>query len=161
MLGIDITQILLHILNIVILFAGLYVILYSPVVKFMKKREDYYKEMDENANQKMADAETMKAQYQEKLDAVDSEIIDMKKSASAEITNMKDKAEQDAKLKANKIIEDARREAEEQKKNIVVGAKDSIVKMVEEAANKIVISGDVSQAYDMFLDDAERSKKNG
>ena len=161
MLGIDITQILLHILNIVILFTGLYIILYSPVVKFMKKREDYYKEMDENASKKLTEAESLRTQYQEKLDSVDSEIISMKKEASSEITKMKINAEQDAKKKANKIRDDARREAEEQKKNIVVGAKDTIVKMVEEATGKIVISGDVSQAYDMFLDDAERSSNNG
>ena len=40
-LGIDITQILLHMFNVVILFGGMYIILYSPVKKFMKQREEH------------------------------------------------------------------------------------------------------------------------
>ena len=42
-LGIDFAQIFLHLFNVVILFGGLYFILYSPVKKFMDKREEYYK----------------------------------------------------------------------------------------------------------------------
>ena len=43
-LNIDWQQILLHLLNFLILFAGLYFILYKPVKKFMKKRADGYAE---------------------------------------------------------------------------------------------------------------------
>ena len=39
-LNIDIQQILLHLLNFTILFAGLYFILYKPVRKFMDAREE-------------------------------------------------------------------------------------------------------------------------
>ena len=120
MLGIDFTQILLHILNVVILFTGLYVILYTPVVKFMKQREDYYKNLDEKTNTKLKEAEEMAAQYQEKLDGVEEEIAQQRKAAVAEMSSMKIQAEKDAKAKADKIINDARREAAEQKKNIVV-----------------------------------------
>jgi F-type H+-transporting ATPase subunit b len=48
-LNIDIQQILLHLLNFTILFGILYFLLYSPVKKFMEKREQYYKDMDAEA----------------------------------------------------------------------------------------------------------------
>ena len=38
-LNIDWQQILLHVLNFVILFGGLYFLLYKPVKNFMAKRE--------------------------------------------------------------------------------------------------------------------------
>ena len=37
-LNIDFQQILLHMLNIVLLFGGLYLLLYKPVKKFMDER---------------------------------------------------------------------------------------------------------------------------
>ena len=161
MLGIDITQILLHLFNVAILFTGLYILLYSPVKKFMKQREDYYKGLDDSANTKLAEAEEMKNQYAEKLKEVDQEIAGKKKQASREISAMKEQAEIEAKAKADKIITNAHREAESQKKNIVAGARDTIVSMVEDATKKVVLTGDMSEAYDMFLDEAERSTDNG
>ena len=45
-LNINWQQILLHLFNFAILFAGLYFLLYKPVKKFMEKREKYYKGID-------------------------------------------------------------------------------------------------------------------
>ena len=156
-LGIDFTQIFLHLLNVVILFTGLYIILYSPVKKFMQAREDHYKKMDDDANEKLANAEQMKAEYSEKLEKVEEEISEKKRTASLEISQMKDKAEMEAKQKADKIIEEAKSEAESKKNNIVSDAKDDIAKMVEDATRKVILTSNVSEAYDLFLDDAERS----
>ena len=67
MLGIDIQQILLHLLNFVILFTGLYVLLYGPVKKFMDSRIEEYKKQDGsvgtrfNARDKTVDAIKRKA----------------------------------------------------------------------------------------------------
>ena len=47
-LGIDFTQILLHFFNVIILFVGLYILLYAPVKAFMQKRSDYYADLEKN-----------------------------------------------------------------------------------------------------------------
>ena len=66
-LGIDFVQILLHLFNAVILFAGLYILLYAPVVKFMDKRADQIRDLTEGAvNAEMA-AKKKVAEYDEKL----------------------------------------------------------------------------------------------
>ena len=57
MLGIDIQQILLHLLNFVILFTGLYVLLYGPVKKFMDSRIEEYKKQDDEAEDKAQSAD--------------------------------------------------------------------------------------------------------
>ena len=110
-LGIDITQILLHMFNVVILFGGMYIILYSPVKKFMKQREEHYKQIDESAQQKLAEAEEKNAEYEEKLKNVEAEISQQKKKASMDIATMRSNAEAEAKDAASKIIEDAKKDA--------------------------------------------------
>ncbi|MBR6404421.1 MAG: ATP synthase F0 subunit B [Eubacterium sp.] len=156
-LGIDFTQILLHMFNVVILFAGMYVILYSPVKKFMQQREEHYKELDESAQNKLAEAEEKNAEYEEKLKNAESEISQQKKKASMDIAAMRSSAEAEARSAANKIIEEAKKDAENQRKAIVESAKKEITEMVEEATRKVVLVENTDEAYDMFLNIAERS----
>lgn len=49
-LNIDWQQILLHLFNFLILFGGLYLLLYRPVKAFMDKRTAYYADMDAEAS---------------------------------------------------------------------------------------------------------------
>ena len=156
-LGIDFTQIFLHMFNVVLLFGGLYIILYAPVKKIMQDRENHYKEMDESAKNKLAEAEQKNAEYEEKLKNVEAEISQQKKKASLDIANMRSNAEAEARDAAGKILEDAKRDAENQRKAIVASAKKDITEMVEEATRKVVLTSNTSEAYDMFLDNAERS----
>lgn len=156
-LGIDFTQIFLHMFNVVLLFGGLYIILYAPVKKIMQDRENHYKEMDESAKNKLAEAEQKNAEYEEKLKNVEVEISQQKKKASLDIANMRSNAEAEARDAAGKILEDAKRDAENQRKAIVASAKKDITEMVEEATRKVVLTSNTSEAYDMFLDNAERS----
>ncbi len=66
-LNIDITQILLHLLNFTVLFAGLYFILYKPVRKIMNEREEHFKKLEEDANGKIEESEKAKEEYESKL----------------------------------------------------------------------------------------------
>ena len=66
-LNIDWQQILLHLFNFLILFGGLYLLLYRPVKAFMDKRTAYYADMDAEAKRKLADAERQKEQYRDHL----------------------------------------------------------------------------------------------
>ena len=46
-LNIDWQQILLHVFNFVILVGGLYFLLYNPIRKFIAKREEHYRKLDD------------------------------------------------------------------------------------------------------------------
>ena len=74
-LNIDIQQILLHFMNFAILFLVLYFVLYKPVKKFMAKREEYYAQMDKDAQENLSAAEATKA---------DKIIEDARKTSEAE-----------------------------------------------------------------------------
>ena len=104
-LNIDWQQILLHLLNFVILFTGLWFLLYKPVRSFMQKRKEHYEKMDADAEKKHAEAEEKRAVYEEKLAHAEDEIAEKRRLAE------KETAEYD---------ERKRRETDELAKNIVL-----------------------------------------
>lgn len=161
MLGIDIQQILLHLLNFVILFTGLYVLLYGPVKKFMDKRTEEYKKMDEDAEEKLANATNLEAEYKEKLNEAEATIADMKKKASVEIDGMRSSQSAAAKEEAAEIVAAARKAAEIEKAEILESAKGDITRIVEEAAAKMILTSETTDVYDAFLKSAERGAGNG
>ena len=106
-LGIDFAQIFLHLFNVVILFGGLYFLLYSPVKAFMKKREDYYKGLDEEANRKLSEADAKNAEYDEKIGQLDAELAAKREEAEKELQQMRHEKEQEAKALGADIIKKA------------------------------------------------------
>ena len=84
-LNIDWQQILLHLLNFVILFAGLWLLLYKPVRKFMNSRREHYEKMDADAEKKSAEAEEKRAEYEKKLAGADAEIDEKRSAARREL----------------------------------------------------------------------------
>ena len=77
-LNINFTQIFLHLLNFLILFAILYFLLYKPVKNFMAKREHTYRDMDDEARDNLKATEEAKAQYEAKMSEAEAEISQMK-----------------------------------------------------------------------------------
>ena len=154
MLGIDLTQILLHLFNTAILFAGLYFLLYKPVQKFMQKREEQYKAMDEAAAQKLAEAEKEEALYQEKLQTLEAEIEEKRQQQTAEMDQERENRMAEALAEAEKILDKARANAAEERSQILESVRGDITLMVEEAARKIVAEKSPSESFDAFLSEA-------
>ena len=160
-LNIDFQQILLHLANFAILFVGLYILLYKPVVDFMKKREEHYKELDDEAEGKLAEAVNKEKEYNDRLAACDEELSAMRKKAEDEINEERLESQKAAREKAERLLDDARAAAEAEKQGILKKAEREITDMVSAAAEKIMLSDDITKAYDEFLSDAERSAKHG
>ncbi|MBR5421545.1 MAG: ATP synthase F0 subunit B [Lachnospiraceae bacterium] len=160
-LGIDFVQILLHFFNVVILFGGLYVLLYAPVVKFMDKRTEEIKTQQERAGAAEKAAAEKQAEYEEKLAAAEEEIARKKKEAAKEIEELKKRQTADAKAEAKQILADARAQGERERKAIVSGAKEDIAAMIDEAAKKLLQEDEAGDPYENFVKEAERSRRDG
>jgi len=155
-LNIDFLQILLHLLNFTLLFAGLYFLLYKPVKQFMQKREEHYKEMQTAADDMLQNAQQSKAEYETKLREIDEEIAAKKRANAIEMEKVRREKTEAAVQEAAKILEDAKAEGRAVRDQIVSGARSQITEMVEEIARKTLISEDESTTFDAFLDAAER-----
>ena len=140
-LNIDITQILLHLLNFTVLFAGLYFILYKPVRKIMNEREEHFKKLEEDANGRIEESEKAKEEYESRLKNADSEINAKKEAAGKETF-----AERERIITAanDRIISEAQKE---------------IAEIVNEATEKIVLDSNLD-TYDEFLNAANKDKGN-
>lgn len=137
-LNIDWRQILLHLFNFIILAGGLYFLLYKPVKAFMKKREDYYAEMDASAKKALSDAEEEKKKYVDQLNGVKKEISDMKAAAVRDADMLaKDKIAAAEKEK-DRIISEAVAAAEAQKDKILLEATSEIEGIVSAAIDKTI-----------------------
>lgn len=157
-LNIDWQQILLHLFNFIILFAILYFLLYKPVKQFMDKRAEYYKNLDDEANAKLAESEKAKEEYEKRLANAEDEISAQKKKAYKEIEEANAALIKRAEKKAEKIVADARKNIEYDRAKMLKEAQTEITDMVASAAEKLVAQATTSQAFDQFLESAKRGE---
>ncbi|MCD8365055.1 MAG: ATP synthase F0 subunit B [Clostridiales bacterium] len=150
-LNIDIQQILLHLFNFAILLAGLYLLLYKPVKKFMNKRTEYYAQMDAQAKESLAEAEKMKASRAAQLDSVDDEIRKKRMDAAARIDEQTARMIEEAQSEADRILADAHDNADLERQKIVSSARQEVVDLAAELAGKMI-----RQSFEM----AEESDEN-
>ena len=157
-LNIDWQQILLHLLNFVVLFGILYFLLYKPVKQFMDSRTEYYKNLDDEAKKNLESSETAKAEYQNKLDDIEDEIIAKKEKARKELEKASATHKKQAEAEASKIIADARKSAERERVKMLKEVQNEISDMVTDATEKLVVNASTSDAFDQFLEAAQRSE---
>ena len=158
-LNIDWQQILLHLMNFVILFAILYFLLYKPVRNFIEKRKAAYTEMDDQANQAKAEAEELKAKYEEQLANIDAEILEKKQGATLAAEQQAKGIRQKAMEDAQEIISRAKQQAKAERERILDDAGNSIAEMAKDAAEKAIFKT-TSDAYDSFLDMVEEEQND-
>ena len=156
-LNIDWQQILLHWMNLVILVGGLYFILFKPVKAFMEKREAYFREKDEQAEAKLADARRIQAEYQAKLDAADEEIRQARIKAQQASQQAVEEQLAQAKAQAQQLLVHARTEAEHDREQILRSSQRELRKLATEATKKLAMEKD---PFDQFLDLAEEGAKH-
>ena len=138
-LNIDWQQILLHWMNLAILTGGLYFLLFKPVKQFMEKRDAYYRERDEEAAGKLAEAERIKAEYQAKLDAADEEIRQSRAKAQQAVQQSAEEQLSRVQTQAQQILTHARAEAEHL---------EDLARLWERNAQKYGAASDIRKARD-------------
>lgn len=158
-LNINFQQILLHMLNFTLLFCVLYFVLYSPVKKFMQKREDYYKELSQKAEEENSEAQKLKASYEEKLTACDEEIKDIKDKAYAELDKYREEQKKLAEKEAQEILTKAHANAHREKADILNSAGEEIRDTVSLAIEKLSLGENADDVYKSFLNSLENGDK--
>ncbi len=153
-LNIDWQQILLHLFNFGILTGGLYLLLYKPIKAFMDKRTAYYKDMEAAAQAKLAEAENVKEQYDEKLAGADEEIAVKKKETMAKANDEAEKQLQDAKAQAEKYMQNAREDMAREHDRILEESKKEVAELAVEATRKL-LAQTAKDPYESFLQNVD------
>ena len=143
-LNIDVQQILIHIFNLVLLFGGLYLLLYKSVKKFMDNRTEEYKKADSEASEKLARAEKAQELAEEKLAGVQAEISSMKAQAKSEAEIEAEDIIKQAKKEKERIIGNAEEAAVREKNRMINDAREELAELAIKAAEKVLMEKSVN-----------------
>ena len=160
-LNINFTQIFLHLLNFLILFAILYFLLYKPVKNFIENREKTYRDMDDKARDNLRESEETKLKYETRMAEAESEISQMKAKSRQEIEKNRDSQIQAAKDEAGRIIREAKEAAGREKEKIISEAQAEILDMVTDATEKLALKASAGEEFDQFLNAVDLAEERG
>ena len=159
MLGIDIVQILLHMLNLVILVGGLALLLYKPVVKFLDQRRDHFEAMEQRSIAANEENTRLQEAYAVRIRDAEAEIEALRLKAERESAAAAKGYIDAAKEKSAAIISAAEQAAETRRAQILDSAQTEIGELVLDATQKLLggtADEDRTRAlYDEFLRRAE------
>ena len=114
-LGLNWTTIVIHFVVFAILVVGLTFLVYKPVLKFVKKRQESIQQGLDEGQAMRAEGEAVKAEYEAKIQSSQQEADAMRAAAQAECARMKEQALSDAKRESEAILRQARQEAQQEK----------------------------------------------
>lgn len=158
-LNIDWQQILLHVFNFLILATGLSLLLFKPVRKFMREREEKYKKSAEEHAKRKEEIAELDRQREEKLAGLDGEMDAKRRELISRSEKEGKKIVTDAEERARAIIADGKTRAEQERAAYMAQASDEIAKMVVQSAEKLLVVGSTpendSALYDSYLKTAQ------
>ena len=150
-LNINLQQILLHWMNLAVLTGALYFLLYKPVKDFMDKRAAHYQELEEQAADKLAQAERLECQAKAKLEAADDEIHDERMRAQQAASDAAQEQLAQAEEQARHIIAKAEAEAVQSKERALRESQREMRELAAKAAKKLAAKPG-ADFFDQFLD---------
>ena len=138
-LNINFGQILLHMFNLVLLFGGLYLLLYKPVKKFMDGRTLKYAELDKTAQEKLAAAQAAEEEATKKLADADNKIAEQSAKSKLQAEKEAEEIIKKANEQKKKMLADAEEAALHEKARIISDAREEVALLAVKAAEKVLM----------------------
>lgn len=82
-LGLDLKDFLLHLFNFLLLVTIVGLLVYKPVIRFVRARKEGIEKQEKEHNEKMEEAEKTKSQYTDLIGSAEHDIAAKKKEAEA------------------------------------------------------------------------------
>ena len=144
-------------LNTVTMFLVLKRFLFKPVLKMIKDRQDEIDSMYEAADQAKASADTLQAEYQQKLAVAADTSERIVKEAMARGQSREEEIIRQANAEAAAIMDKAAADIAQEKKKAINDAKDEISGMAMAIAEKVVgrelKAEDQDKLFDEFVNE--------
>ena len=159
-LNIDWQQILLHVFNFIILATVLTFVLFKPVRKFMREREEKYKTAAEEHAKKKAEIAEMEEERKARIAGLDAELEAHRQQVLAQAETRGRQLVEQAEDEARGIIAESRKRSEEERAAYLAGAGGEIADMVVKSAEKLLVVGSSPESdralYDSYLKTADK-----
>ncbi|SHH78485.1 F-type H+-transporting ATPase subunit b [Sporobacter termitidis DSM 10068] len=132
------SDILIHIINILVLFVLLRVILFKPVTKFLAARTERIAGELKDAEAKNAEALEMKAAYEKRIETYEEEGHEIIRASQVKASEEATAIVKDARGQAEKIIADAHQRIAGEKAQAVAEARTEVALLATEIAARIL-----------------------
>ena len=146
MLSLDGWTLFFTVLNVIVLFVGLRLLLFKPVLKIISQREEMIKTQLKEAAAKEQQAVQLKNDYHEKLKDAGHKAEEIIAQAKSRAAREQSEAAVKAKEEAEKMLEKAREEIRTEQEQARKEVQADIAILAMEAARKIMKTGDVHDA---------------
>ena len=148
---------IITIINIAVLFFILRAILFKPVTKFMAERAKKIQDSIEQAEKDKAQAKTMLAQYEEHLNAAESEAKAIIQTAREHAKQEAEKIIAESRVSADAALASARKQIEAERRTAMSVFRKEAATLVVAASGRLVgreIKNEDSQHYaDMLIEE--------
>jgi F-type H+-transporting ATPase subunit b len=135
---INIWEIGLHVINTIILFIALRFLIYKPVVKFLRAREDRVNKQQEDAKEALRLAEEKRFQSEKLIDEAQNKASTLIKTSSEHARSHGEEIIKSAQLEADELKTRALKELDKEKKYALQSMKDDIVDLSVRIAAKVL-----------------------
>lgn len=124
--------------NLFILYCLVKKFLFKPVLKVLQQRQDEVDQLYSDANQAKAEAEAIRADYEQHLSSAREEASQLVRTATEQATRRGNEIVEEAQNQANTLLARAEAEINQEKKKAVNEVKDEISQMAVDIASKVV-----------------------
>ncbi|MGI6175754.1 MAG: F0F1 ATP synthase subunit B [Christensenellales bacterium] len=131
-------DIVIHIINIIVLYVLLRLLIYKPVRKYMLERSARIDNQMQEAGKAQQDAQTAKRQYQERLNAAQQDADETIRQSAQKAAQNADEIIKGAKMQADAILRDAHSRAEQDRLHTIKEMKEQITELSVDIAGKIL-----------------------
>ena len=143
----------LMIIAIFFLFLALSYFLFNPARKLLNSRKEKIQDELETAKKDMEDAQSLKAQYESKLQDIDKEAESILSDARKRALNNENQIIAQAKEEAAAILERARTEAELEKQKMSDDVKKEMILIASLMAGKVVSASIDTTVQNQLIDE--------
>jgi len=156
--GLQISDILYHILNILVLFWLLRLILYKPVSRFLSERTERIESELRDAESKQREALELKAQYEKVLESSEEKGQALIHESQAKASREAEIILADARDRADRMLQSAKAQIEDEKNKAVAEARSEVAQLAVQIAARIlrreVSAADNTAAVEGFFHEA-------
>ena len=131
-------DIVIHILNILVLYFLLRMILYKPVKAFMDKRTKAIQTDLQNADKQRADADKLKTEFEAKLASADDEVQKRLLDGTSKAGETSEAIVAQAKTQAVEILDKARKQVKDERGQMVSTLQNQISDMAISLSKEIL-----------------------
>ncbi len=132
------SEILIHIINIVVLFILLRVLLFKPVSKFLSERTERIGKELKDAETKKAEALDIKAAYEKHIESFEAEGREIIRSSQVKASEEAAAIIKEARSQAEQVIVEAQRKIANEKARAVAEARTEVALLATEIAARIL-----------------------